>query len=325
MTARRVRRFGWREGAAAIALLAIVSTAWVVTRGSTRPNYGGKPSESLRFTLPARESAAAGSPAATGSGDLATALTGPTTTPPVAPSPTELDPAQAPAPASVDGSARTFLDAVVKRDAATAFRLLAKKDRNFFGSPEQFGASLSRAAPWLDAQFTASGSTVVATVQRTPELDDALGLITSDTTITLPTVEEDSVWHIDWRNRVVSAEPTLSDALATGDVMRWAKARQACRPVPGLEHETGLAGVAGFAPALCGAKGAVSVGDVTSLEELEDPGLFIDAFGGDVLRWGRVVTLRAPIDMRVVVAPVGDRWIVIGLDRPESGSAAPAT
>ena len=55
----------------------------------------------------------------------------------------------------------------------------------------------------------------------------------------------------------------------------------------------GLAGVTGFAPALCGLEGAVSVGDVVSLEELDDQGLLIEAFGCDVLRWGRVVSIRA--------------------------------
>ncbi len=305
MSARRFRRFGWRHGAAAVGLLAIGSTAWVVNRGSDKPSYGGQPSKSLSFTLPSRE------PEAADAADVANVLTGASTD-----SLNARD--AAPLPTSVTGSAQVFLDAIVEGDAVTAFPLLAKKDRNFFGSPEQFGASLARAAPWLDAQFTTAGSKVVATVQRTPELDDALGLITADSTVTLSAVEESGVWHIDWRNRIASAEPTLSDARATGDVLRWAQARQACRPVADLEQATGLTGVAGFAPALCGAKGAVSVGDVATLEELDDPGLFIDAFGGDVLRWGRVVTLRAPIDMRVVVAPIGDRWVVVGLDRPET-------
>ncbi len=315
MIARRFRRFGWRHGAAAVALLAIGSTAWVVTHRTVKPSYGGKPSKSLGFTLPSRASAPVdfGVP-------IADALAGPNTM-----SPTAADTTQALIPSSVDHSAQVFLDAIVQGDAVTAFPLLAKKDRNFFGSPEQFGASLSRAAPWLAARFVTSGSTVVATVQRTPELDDALGLITAGTTITLSAVEETGVWHIDWRNRIASAEPTLSDARATGDVLRWAQARQACGPVANLEHATGLAGVAGFAPALCGAKGEVSVGDVASLEELDDPGLFIDAFGGDVMRWGRVVTLRAPIDMRVVVAPVGDRWVVVGIDRPGTPVEVPSS
>ncbi len=312
MSARRFRRFGWPRGAAAVVLLAIGSTAWVVSHGSDKPSYGGQPSKSLGFTLPSRR------PEAAEAADVANVLTGASTGSRNARN-------AAPLPTSLAGSAQVFLDAIVKRDASTAFRLLAKKDRNFFGSPEQFGAELSRAAPWLAARFTTTGSTLVATVHRAPELDDALGLITADSTVTLSAVDEAGVWHIDWRNRIASAEPTLSDARATGDVLRWARARQACRPVAGLEHETGLAGVAGFAPALCGTKGAASVGDVASLEELEDPGPFIDAFGGDVMRWGRVVTLRAPIDMRVVVAPVGDRWVVVGLDRPETPVEVPSS
>jgi hypothetical protein len=29
--------------------------------------------------------------------------------------------------------------------------------------------------------------------------------------------------------------------------------------------------------------------------------------------WSRVVTVESPVRLRAVVAPVGDRWLVIGL------------
>jgi hypothetical protein len=305
MIAQRVRRFGLRRGIAMVGVLAIGSV-FVVTRGADRPSYGGRPSESLNFTVPKNDGPAGANVAF----DAARGL-------PVSASKSTIDAEAVLDVSSIDSSAKAFVDAIVRGDANSAFRLLTNVDRNFFGSAEQFAVTLGQDAPWLDADVATMGTSIVATVQRTPQVDEALGLVTASAKISLPAKNEAGAWRVDWRHRTVSAEPTLRDGTAKDDVAVWAETRQACKPTVNLEHVTGLTGVTGFASALCGVKGRPAVGEVALLDVLADPGPFVDAFGSGVMRWGRVVNLRAPIDMRVVVAPVGDRWIVVGLARPE--------
>jgi hypothetical protein len=292
---QRSQRFGLRHGIALVGVLAIGS-AFVVTRvahGSAKPSYGGRPSKSLSFAVPKTRVPAA--VVVKTSNELAGRID---TT-------------------SVANSAKAFADAIVRTDTNTAFRLLTNVDRNFYGSAEQFAVALGQDAPWLNADVATTGTSIVVTVQRTPQIDEALGLVTASAVLSLPAKNESGAWHVDWRHRTVAAEPVLRDETAKGDVATWARTRQACKPAASLEPVSGLTGVTGFASALCGTKGKPAVGDVAPLDVLVDPGPFVDAFGPGVMRWGRVVTLRAPIDMRVIVAPVGDRWIVAGLARPE--------
>jgi hypothetical protein len=291
----RSQRFGLRHGIALVGVLAIGS-AFVVTRvarGKDKPSYGGRPHKSLSFAVPKTPVPAA--VVAKTSNDLAARID----------------------MTSVASSATAFADAVVRSDASTAFRLLTNVDQNFYGSAEQFAVTLGQDAPWLNAEVATTGTSIVATVQRAPQIDEDLGLVTARAVVTLPATNESGEWHVDWRRRTVAAEPTLGDGTAKDDVAAWAQTRQACKPSVTLEPVSGLTGVTGFASALCGTKGKPTVSDVAPLDVLVDPGPFVDAFGPGVMRWGRVVTLRAPIDMRVVVAPVGDRWIVLGLARPE--------
>jgi hypothetical protein len=296
MIAQRSQRYGFRHRIALIGVLAIGSAfvgTRVVTRGSDKPSYGGRPSKSLSFAVPKTRVPAA--VVAKTSNDLV--------------APIDMT--------SVASSAKAFADAIVHGDTNSAFRLLTNVDRNFYGSAEQFAVALEQDAPWLNAEVATTGTSIVATVQRTPQIDEAFGLVTARAVVSLPAKNESGVWHVDWRRRTVSAEPTLRDETAKNDVATWAQTRQACKPDAALEPISGLTGVTGFASALCGTKGKPTVGDVAPLDVLVDPGPFVDAFGAGVMRWGRVVTLRTPIDMRVVVAPVGDRWLVVGLARPE--------
>lgn len=307
MATRRLGSFGRRKSVALVGAIAIALGVWAVLAREDRPSYGGRPSESLNFKVPDRIGA-----------ERTNANIEASTRQVVTRASSANKLTQRVDQSTALASGNSFVDAVVRRDAATAFHLLVREDQLFFGSPAQFGAALARSAPWLDAQVSVTGPSIVATVRRQPQLDDALGLITANATVELSAVNESGLWHVDWRNRTVSAEPTLASAQAITDVALWAETRQKCQPDSTLEHDTGLVGVSGFAASLCKAEGVVSVGDVSSLDTLDDAGPFFDAFGSDVMTWGRVVQLRTPMNMQVVVAPIGERWVVVGLARPET-------
>jgi hypothetical protein len=52
---------------------------------------------------------------------------------------------------------------------------------------------------------------------------------------------------------------------------------------------------------------------VRPLPETAQDQPFLAAFGSAVHDWARVVRLDAPVRMDVVVAPVGERWLVVGV------------
>jgi hypothetical protein len=45
-----------------------------------------------------------------------------------------------------------------------------------------------------------------------------------------------------------------------------------------------------------------------------------NSFGADVVSWARTVTVEGAVPLRAVVAPVDDRWLVIGLLGPPGGA-----
>ena len=63
--------------------------------------------------------------------------------------------------------------------------------------------------------------------------------------------------------------------------------------------------------------------DAAALRRWADPALgnpeadpYVAAFGPDVLEWARVVPVSGPAQIDVVVAPVGESWLVIGASMP---------
>ena len=64
----------------------------------------------------------------------------------------------------------------------------------------------------------------------------------------------------------------------------------------------------------------MTVGAPTDL--LDDAGVsaVTAAFGPDVYAWARVVPVTAPERLELVLAPVGERWLVIGIREASPGS-----
>jgi hypothetical protein len=54
------------------------------------------------------------------------------------------------------------------------------------------------------------------------------------------------------------------------------------------------------------------------LSQLDAPPLQ-SSFGAEVVSWGRAVTVEGAVPLRAVVAPVDDRWLVVGVLAPPVG------
>ena len=143
-----------------------------------------------------------------------------------------------------------------------------------------------------------------------PELTSDAGLVPGNATATFTAVAEDGGWRVAYSDSTLV--PQYAPATrAPAAVRSWVRARQDCRTGP--EYDGGLVGAPARAEALCGTRGAIGLGTVRALPDTAQDQPFLAAFGTDVHDWARVVPVDTPVRMDVVVAPVGERWLVVGV------------
>ncbi len=234
----------------------------------------------------------------------------------VAPTPRPISEVSAPAP-SPSEAVRLFVAAEVEQRFAASFRLLSREDRESYGRPESWRQAhhelprLVSSGP-LDG---AGGDVVVSEVVLEPRLDRIVGAVPASARISWQTVPEDGGWRVAYTDSIVEAH-FPDDSGADDAVMAWADAAQRCADTGSLEARSGLVGVTGYAKRLCDAPGLLSVGAVSGLETLDSPAPVLSAFGPTAAAFVRVVELGGPVAMRVLTAPEGDRWLVVGLAAP---------
>lgn len=234
-----------------------------------------------------------------------------------------LDPARL---AEVDGprtradspaaAVEAFLAAEQDGDHETSFGYLADAVRVEYGSPAAWAADHPDALPPVTGftveEQAASGSTVTTLTEYRSSLDAVAGFVPARARTSWVTVQEDGGWAVD-----VAA--TTQEALLPPDeqarpaVQAWAEQVQSCAVTEPELRE--LRGRADLAVALCGASGGLTAADVTPLEQA-DAAPLQTSFGADVVSWARVVALEGDGALRAVVAPLDDRWTVVGVLAP---------
>lgn len=218
--------------------------------------------------------------------------------------------------AAVEG----FLTAEINGDLTTSFGFLSATARTGFGSPARWIADHANLVPPVRGyQVEEPGAVgagdqraeVVAMVEFEPSLDEVAGLVAERARVTWATTAEEGSWGVDLD--ATTLEPLYpGDDAAPPAVRTWAESHQACDPAPARTWSGNLQGAPALADQLCGADGAVEVGAVARLASV-DSGPFLAAFGATASDWARVVPVTAPVSLKVVVAPIGQEWLVIGV------------
>ena len=145
-------------------------------------------------------------------------------------------------------------------------------------------------------------------LRQRPELGSVVGLVPADARATFVTVAEDGGWRVDdFATEITATE--LDEATALPAVRSWVHERDGCS----RSSRVHVLGSASLLRTLCDSKGSVEVDAIQILA----PGLgsesLLAAYGSDVFDWARVVPVRSPAAVGVVVAPVGSQWRVIGV------------
>jgi hypothetical protein len=237
------------------------------------------------------------------------------------------DPAsvEAPAPAAPSPVAAVtgFLDAEVARNFGGSYGNLSAADRLRAASHTEW-ADLHAQLPTItgftlgETRSAPGRAEVDAKVELQPGLDAIVGLVPAHADAAWIVVAEDGGWRVDFESsELVPAYPP--DIGAIDAARSWVSARSHCRRAP--QSRDGLLGSPALAAGLCGAGGPVRVGTPAALHAAVGVEPFVAAFGAEVFGWARAVAVHSPAPMTVVLAPIGDRWVVIGVFDSLPGSS----
>lgn len=236
-------------------------------------------------------------------------------------------PPPAPTPGASDARAAVerFLAAETRHDFAGSYALLSSADRQQISHVDTWIASHPDLLPPIEAfqvedAIVGDGrGEVVTLIDFEPGLNEVTGLTPGRARVTWVTVEAEDGWRLAVTETMIEPlYPPDEEALAA--VSTWVTARQDCLTgIEAGEHAGGLLGLPPLADELCGQNGEKTTSGPTGPLPASDAAQFVAAFGPSFDEWSRVVDVDST-DMRVVVAPVGAEWVVIGVLPPSPGS-----
>lgn len=223
------------------------------------------------------------------------------------------------------GAVEGFLTAEATRDLETAFTYLAPEEQDAFRTAAAYVAAHADLLGVVTG-FTVTDATtptgdpatatVTAVVGFEPTLDTVMGLVPATATVTFPVVEGPEGWTVSLVD--ATFEPILpSDERAADDARDYVAAAADCT-IPAGAYGGDLVGQPAFVSQLCDAEGEVVVTDVGPLDDPLTVQPFLSAFGPDVGTWARVATVTSPEPLRLVLAPYGDAWTVVGALPPKT-------
>jgi hypothetical protein len=211
------------------------------------------------------------------------------------------------------GAVEGFLAAEKAGDLARSYQFLSATDREQIPSGQDWIAAHADLLPPItgyEIDDSANDTVIESALRLESDLDEVLGLTPARAMMRWQVVEGPSGrWSVDLA--ASELEPQLpADADAVAATASWVRSRQQC--ANDGEWEGGLVGFTGLADALCDRAGEAVVGDAQPLGDL-DVEQFVTTFGDDAVTWARVVPVERPASLRAVLAPVDDRWVVIGV------------
>lgn len=229
-----------------------------------------------------------------------------------------VDPADA---SDAQTAVSSFLAAEINRDFATSFSFLtADIQSRLGGSSERWRAEHAQLLPYTGFEILEEterdGDPAVRTVvSLDSRLDTVIGLVPARAEAIWVVEESGGTFRVDFDNSFI--QPLFpDDAPARGVALAWAEAVQAGEDPGELQGVTSLYGRRSLKKDLADSTGALDAGEPVALPPDAGSSDLLSAFGSDVAGWGRVVAIDGPVDVNVVLAPVNDEWVVIGILDP---------
>ncbi len=211
--------------------------------------------------------------------------------------------------AEVDGRSDDSL-ALLAADDRQRLRTTASWDRS---RRSRIGEVVAYSPIDIEIDETTGSAIATTTLELRPSLDQVNGL-TPPSLIAEWRLAEDDGWRIEYGSSILTPRyhSTIDADDVDGAAIAWLDDGQACSPFD-------AAGIDAFfrnsMPAttqqLCEADGDPVTGPSAELTAADAAQGLTAAFGSAVRDWARVVPVYQPAAANLVLAPVGDRWVVI--------------
>jgi hypothetical protein len=212
-----------------------------------------------------------------------------------------------------------FLRGEIARDDRLAYAQLSAADRITYPTVNTWTHHEAESAQLLGANIVSivqdrDAADVNAQLRQHASLDEIQGLVAAAAHARFHVVRQDGGWRVDLLDSRIVLD-YLSDRNAPAAALAWTQSRTSCAQTPAFQWRDGLYGDGAdlAAAQLCGRKGVVHVDGARPLDDNDSYTPLLAAFGPDVGVWARVVPVRAPSAINLVLAPVGERWLVIGV------------
>ena len=240
--------------------------------------------------------------------------------PPATADPASVEPPAAPADTPV-AAVTGFLDAEAAGDFAASYGGLSAPDRLRAGSRSEWTTAHAqlptiRGFTLGETRFAPDRSEIDAEVELRPALDTIVGLVPARAHAVWIAVAEDGGWRVDFDNSSLVPE-YAPDAAAVDAATSWISARVECRRAP--HYRDGLLGVPALAADLCGARGQVASEPRHRCAPGPASSRSSPRSAPKCSRGPASSRCTSPSPTSVVLAPVGDRWVVVGASRIVTG------
>lgn len=220
-----------------------------------------------------------------------------------------------------EAAVRGFLSAEARGALAESFSFLSADDRSELRSPEGWEAvHADRMPPVRDfeiGEISVNGSRaeVASRVRFESSLDEVIGLVPARARVTWSVVDGEGGWGVVLDGS--RTEPRYPDESQVPEAARtWLEELGGGCEVPSnrsfMGSEQVLEPVCEVLAESDGDARAVEFGDVTTLADRASRP-FVARYGGGATNWARVIRLTEPTEIGLVLAPIGDRWQVVGV------------
>lgn len=217
---------------------------------------------------------------------------------------------------------RRFLAAEQRGDEAEAWGALSDADRTQHPSPAAWRKYRRTALPSIVSfamggaverlQDDAGVTRVSATLRLRSSLDEVLGLVPSDAAAEFVAEQRNDGWHVNFAASRINFRYLSVDGLYLA-ARTWAVGRSECAVVQQWRSSLYGDGAEARARSLCRRPTPTIVERAQSLSGRSDTAPLLAAFGPTVGVWARVVTVIGAETFDLVLAPVGQQWLVIGV------------
>lgn len=207
-----------------------------------------------------------------------------------------------------------FVHGLMANDATSTYALLSDKERAAT-SLDSWSQTIG-SMPQYKAFTVVRDDPVEVDATFTPHLDEDLGAVPDHALVHFATLSEGGGFRVSLAATSIDPRFPTDESGAREAALAWAKDRQTCATdvKSSFQYQGSLLGQPSLAVDLCRWSGVItSAGPSVPLAQAGSATAVRNAFGPGADDWSKVISVDGPRPLHIVVAPLGETWLVIAV------------